>query len=122
MIALLLLLSGCFTGRQFLIDYYEISWGDFYTQGRKGYCIGCQIRGESDKIIENIKSVKWNNKIIVVEQDNTDNENWFVIIAKGEALKCGNNDQTYGPLIKSQVDSILKANNTSNLNEKTLIK
>ena len=45
-VLLLLLFSGCFTGREFLIDYYEVSWEDFYTQGRDGYCVGCQIRGE----------------------------------------------------------------------------
>lgn len=112
-----LALVNC-TGREFLTDYYEISWGDFYTQGRDGYCVGCQIRGESDQIIENVKLVRWNDKIIIVEQDNNQ---WFVFLANGDVLKCGNNDKIYGPLIQSQVDSILTEKKILHLQERIFI-
>lgn len=114
---LTLLFFSCVTGRKKVIDYYEITWGDYYTQGRSGYCIGCEIRGESDSIVENVKKIRWNNQIIIIEKNTTEELRWFIFLAEGDSLKCGNGDKFIGPIQESQVDSILFVHNYNNLKD-----
>lgn len=45
-------------GRKGIMDDYEVTWGDYYTQGRDGFFIGCEVGGVSDSILEDIKSIK----------------------------------------------------------------
>lgn len=119
---IVILFVSCQAGRKQLTDYYEITWGDYYTQGREGYCIGCEIRGESDSIVQNIKSIRWNDRIIIIEKNTLNDFRWFAFIANGDKLSCGNNDKLIGPLSQYQVDSLINHRGFTDLKEDIFFK
>ena len=59
---------------------------------------------------------------MIVEENKADDRRWLAFIANGDTLKCGNNDELYGPYTKLQIDSILKINDFVNFNEKVFVK
>jgi hypothetical protein len=113
---LLLLFTSCL-GRKNITDYYEVTWGDYYTQGREGYCVGCEIRGESDSIIQNVKGIKWNKRIIIVEKNSKDELRWYAFVANGDTLECCNKDKFIGPYSQYQIDSLINKGNYVGLEE-----
>lgn len=119
---IIILLVSCKVGRKPIIDYYEITWGDYYTQGREGYCIGCEIRGESDSIIQNVKGIKWNKRIIIVEKNSKDELRWYAFVANGDSLECCNKDKFIGPFSQYQIDSLINNGGLTDLKEDTFIK
>jgi hypothetical protein len=118
---LLLLFTSCL-GRKNITDYYEVTWGDYYTQGEEGYCIGCQLRGESDSLIVDVKGIKWNKKIIIVEKNSKEELRWYAFVANGDTLKCGNWDKLIGPFSQYQIDSLIDKGDYRNLKEDVFLR
>lgn len=115
--------TSCWTGHKNITDYYEVTWGNYYTQPwEEGYCVGCEIRGESDSVVVNIKGIKWNKRIIIVEKNSKDELRWYAFVANGDTLKCGNNDKLVGPLSQVQVDSLINNGGFIDLREDIFLK
>ncbi|MFR9166162.1 MAG: hypothetical protein ACLVKO_08115 [Dysgonomonas sp.] len=120
---LLFLFSACWTGlgRKDIVDYYELTWGDYYTQLWDGYCIGCSQGSKSDSILQDIKNYEWNNYIIVGEKNIKEERRWYAFWGNGEKLECGYDNILLGPMYRAQIDSILRKYNYTNLQKEVLI-
>ena len=91
-----------------IADYYMIYSDDEFGDGH--YLI-CKLGCENDPFIENIKSIQWDKRHIIVEQQEKEKSNWYLIIARGEELLCCNRDTTIGAVSKAEIDSLLKEKN-----------
>lgn len=89
---LTILLCGCNNSIN-LIDYYWVYPEDEFGNG---YYLICKLSSEDDPKIENIKSVFWNEKYIIIEQNISSKYNWLIIEAKNKKLKCGCGDKILG--------------------------
>lgn len=94
-----------YTGRKYIAGgEYELLWGDPYSStSTLGYSINAHGR------IDSLKSVKWNNNLIIMEQ-NTDMDNrWNIIKSKfeGDTLQIMQ-DTLIRSLTKWQIDSVVK--------------
>lgn len=73
-------LSGCFDSSTILIDEYRIYPQDEFGDGQHLICkLGCA----GGPKIQNIATVEWNDRFIVVRKKD-DQKPWYVIKAKGE--------------------------------------
>ncbi len=75
-----------------LVDYYRIYPQDEFGSG---YYLTCKMGSKQNLKIENICKVKWSHRLILIEQDNN---LWYLIKAKGDTLRCCNNDTVVGPI------------------------
>ncbi len=123
-IMVLVLLTSCPSANWFRIkhitDDYVVTWGDYYDNGDIGYTLSSDLCFE--KRIEDIKNVKWSHRTMLVEKNSKEQLRWYAILAKNNSIELCFGDTLIGPLSHMQVDSLLKANNISNLKEKTFIK
>jgi hypothetical protein len=79
--------------------------------GTKGWHLFCNPGCDYDVKIDNIKTVHWNKRHIVIEQQENEKPNWYLIIAHGEELRCCNRDTIIGPVSKVELDSLIKMKN-----------
>lgn len=121
MVGALLVMTGC--------DYYHLNLHDCYFVTRnadygEGYFLECNpgypLRDDVPQI-DNVASVAWNSRLIVVEQMPGGTEEtaasttpdapnvWWIIPAAGEELMCGN-DTILGPMSDAEKDAWLAAN------------
>lgn len=110
------------SGTKKIIDNYEISWGDYYSLGRDGYCLYCNPRCNSDTGIDDIRCIMWNNNIIIIEKNNDSIDRWYIIKAKGYELQCCNDDTIVNNVRKEIVDSVIKKYNYFNLDTLKFVK
>lgn len=108
-------LSGCFDSSITLIDEYRIYPQDEFGDGH--YLI-CKLGCEGDPKIQNIASVEWNDRYIVVRKKDAQKP-WYVIKAKGEKLKCCNGDILTGPLSEQELKEYLESEDVGKLKEKS---
>lgn len=120
---LLVFLTSCPSMNWFrierLTENYVVTWGDYYDNGDIGYTLSSDLC--SEKRIQDIKNVRWNNQILVVEKNNKEESRWYTVMIIDSLEYCFG-DSVIGPINKMQVDSILKINRISNLEEKIFIK
>ncbi len=116
LIVVLIMLPCCSDNSIALIDEYRIYPQDEFGEG---YYLICKLGCKGDPKIENITTVKWNNSFILVKVKNPLNH-WYIIKAKGEVLKCCNNDTLIGPFSKEQMESYLDGEKVGKLKEKFL--
>lgn len=96
--------NTCYMGSKSIANsnrLYELIWGDPYGDASLGYAI--------DNRIDSLKSVRWNDRMIVVEQ-NIDKENRWAIIKPrwdNDSVLYGTRDTLIRDLTKYQVDSII---------------
>jgi hypothetical protein len=76
-----MLLCGCNNPIN-LIDYYGVYPEDEFDNG---YYLICKLSSENDPKIENIKSIFWNEKYIIIEQNISSKYNWLIIEALNSA-------------------------------------
>jgi hypothetical protein len=114
---------GCsWSGTKKIIDNYEVSWGDYYSLGRNGYCLYCNPRCDGEIGIDDIRSVIWNNKIILIEKNNDHPDRWCIIKARGDNLQCCNGDTVINNIKKEEVNSIIKNYNYLDLDTLKFVK
>lgn len=103
-------MARCYGYEIRLHDCYFIARGGEF--GGEGYYLECNPGYRSMPRIDNLKSVAWNSRIIIVEQEPSGMESpnvWWIIPAKGEELMCGN-DPVLGPMSTGEKDAWLEAN------------
>ena len=70
----------------------------------------CNPGYKDSPFVEYVKSIKWNFKTIIVEQQLPNNQhNWFFVMAKSDSLHCYCLDSLLGPFSEQEKDSILVA-------------
>ncbi|MFZ6663664.1 hypothetical protein [Peijinzhouia sedimentorum] len=108
-------LSGCIDGSTILIDEYRIYPQDEFGDGH--YLI-CKLGCDGDPKIQNIASVGWNDRFIIVGKKGAQ-KSWYVIKAKGEKLKCCNGDVLTGPLSEQELKEYIEREAVGELKEKS---
>lgn len=107
-------LSGCFDSSTTLIDEYRIYPQDEFGNG---YYLMCKLGCKGDPKIQNIASIEWNDRFIVIK--NKDSQKLcYIIKAKGEKLKCCNEDILIGPLSEQELKKYLESQYVGKLNKK----
>lgn len=108
-------LFGCFDSSITLIDEYRI-----YPQDEFGYghYLICKLGCEGDPEIQNITSIKWNDRFIIV-RTNDNQKPCYVIKAKGDKLKCCNKDILTGPLSEQEMKEYFESEDVGTLKEKS---
>ena len=95
-----------------------------------GYCVSNEYDnnqlfcnpGCDNLFIEYVKSIRWNSKNIIVEQLLSNNkQNWYLIVAKDDSLKCLCNDSLLGPFTVNEMDSVLTLRDIDTLKMKKKI-
>ena len=120
---LIMVFHSCsWTGTKKIVDNYEISWGDYYTQGRNGYCLYCNPRCDGDLGIDDIRSIIWNKSIILIEKNNDNIDRWYMVKAKGDSLQCCNDDTIIRNMKKEEIDSVIERYKYLNLDTLTFVK
>ena len=95
-----------------IIDYYMVSNSIDNNQ------LFCNPSFQHDPVVEYVKSIKWGEKIMIVEQELPNKEKkWFIIIATRDSLMCGCHDTLIGPMTQAEKDSML---NIRCINEKIM--
>ncbi|GEM_PF-2154726 len=97
-----------------IYEWYRIYSEDEYGNG---YYLMCKMGTKDSPFIENIHSVAWNTKYIIIEQNNVEQNIWYIVKAKGEVLMCGQ-DTLMGPLSKTEKEHYLKENNIQKLQKR----
>lgn len=86
-----LLIQGC-NSPTTIEDYYTLYPPD---EWHDDYYLMCKMSDSNDPLILNVDYIKWSTKMIAVKQKNS---NWWIIKAKGDSLKCCNQDKLIGPI------------------------
>lgn len=94
------LIQGC-SSPTTIEDYYTLYPPDEWYDG---YYLMCKLSSNDDPLILNVDYIRWSNKMIIVRQKDSI---WWVIKAKGESLKCCNQDELIGPLCEKEVTKFL---------------
>lgn len=92
-ILLLILFSSCIEQP----DNYKVYY-DSMIPGLENNVLMCKLACNSDAIIDGVKKIEWSDKEMYVLQKKNEQENYFILIAKGQKLTCCNNDIIIGPL------------------------
>ena len=114
-VLLLMLLKQCINESSYRItDWYVVYPGgeSFFPEddfGTNGYYLMCKLGCYYDTRIDNVKSIKWDKKHIIVEQKENKQTNWYLIIASGEELMCCCRDTTIGPVSKTEMDYLIQS-------------
>lgn len=116
-----LIYSSCWVGRKEIIDRYEVTWGDYYEQGWEGYTFFSDLVCNREPI-ENIRSVEWNHKIIIVEKNNEDNDRWYIFLATKDTIEYCYGDTLIGPVNKDRLDSIMLVGRYMGLQKEVFVK
>jgi len=98
-------------GPLMLTDYYRVYPPDGFGDG---YYLVCKLSCKGDVKIENIKSIRWSDRIIIVEKS-SDEEEWYIVVPKGNKLMCCNRDSLVGPLSEGEVMRFLGSDNDMSL-------
>ncbi|MCD7962203.1 MAG: hypothetical protein LUF90_01320 [Rikenellaceae bacterium] len=102
-------------------DYANIHLHDYYyvtvNEYGEGYYLNTNPGYSNSPYIENLKSIQWNNRYIVVEQIKEKGTVWFVVKSRDEELVAGN-DSIFGPMSLEEKDYYLQTNETGKLNQK----
>ena len=104
-------MSCCYRYKLHLHDYYYITRDMEFGEGCFLECNPGYPFRDGMSQIDNLKSVAWNSRLIVVEQQfpGSDTSNvWWIVPASGEELMCGN-DTLLGPLTAMEKDAWLEA-------------
>ena len=115
-VLLLMLTQQCINDSFSLTDNYFVKAGgerifpgdDF---GTNGYFLMCNPGCDYDARIDNVKSIQWDKKYIIVEQKENKQTNWYLIIANGEELMCCCRDTTIGPISRTEMDYLIQSKN-----------
>ena len=99
-----------------ITDYYTIYSEDEFGAG---YHLICKLGCNNDAKIENIKSIRWNTKNIIIKKRQSGRYQWYRIKARGNELRCCNNDELTGPLNEAEVNLIIKKERLYYMNEQT---
>jgi len=78
--------------------------------GTKGHYLICNPGCNFSVRIDNVKSIRWDKKHLIVEQREEGKSNWYLIIAKGEELQCCR-DTLIGPVSRTEMDSLVHNKN-----------
>lgn len=112
----LIMISSCNSNPFVVTDNYVIYSEDEYGNG---YYLKCKLGCDQDARIEYVKSIKWSDKYLFVQQKNGEqNIQWYIIEAKGEKLLCCNNDTLIGPFTEKQVEKYMSEHGIVKLKEK----
>ena len=68
-------------------------------------------RCDYDARIDNVKSIRWDKRHIIVEQRENGKANWYLIIARGEELMCCNRDTIIGPVSEKEMNHLIHSKN-----------
>ena len=104
-----LILAGCSSTSVKLVDEYYLFSPDTYCET---YYLKCKMSSENDPEIDSVKSIYWNDSIIIVERLNPQHS-WWIIKASGKQPKCCNKDKIYGPYTKKYMDMKVFSSNVS---------
>ncbi|MBX2982190.1 MAG: hypothetical protein KF843_05945 [Flavobacteriales bacterium] len=80
-----------------LTENYWIYDDPIIVEGR--HALMCKLGCDGDPVISNVAEVQWNDKVIMVT---TRSDKHYLILAKGERLKCCNGDSILGPMDDQQ--------------------
>jgi len=70
----------------------------------------CNPGYKDSPFVEYVKSIKWDFKTIIVEQQLSNNQhNWYLVMAKSDSLHCYCLDTLLGPFSEHEKDSVLEA-------------
>ena len=70
----------------------------------------CNPEYKNSPFVEYVKSIKWDYKTIIVEQQlPNDQHNWFLVVDKNDSLHCYCLDSLFGPFSVQEKDSVLMA-------------
>ena len=108
-ILVVITLTRCIRVFQVTDNYFVHSANEFGN----GYYLFCNPSCEYDAFIENLKSIKWDKKHIIVEQQENGKTNWYMIIAKGEKLMCCNSDTIIKAVSQIEMDSLIRVKNVN---------
>lgn len=100
-----LTIIGCGTYTTRIIDYYEIRKYESLPNIDGRNILYCKLAYEGDPYINHIKYAEWNNKLIKLI---TEENYYYLIIAKRNKLCCGCGDTTLGPLTQFDYNVKLK--------------
>ena len=90
----------------FVISDYYMVYNEY-----EGHRLMCKLGCDYDPFIDNVKSIKWDKKHIIVEQQENGQTNWYLIIASGEELRCCNRDTTISFNSKLELDRLIQKKN-----------
>lgn len=98
-----------------ITEHCAVTWGDYYDSGDVGYTFRCDLC--ADNSIQDIKSIRWNNQLIIIEKNLMEQKKWYAIINQ----ECFGHS-ILGPLNRVQIDSIAHIYKQHNFNEEVFIK
>ncbi len=97
-----------------IIDHYTIYSEDEFGAG---YYLICKLACKNDAKIENIESIRWDTKNIIIKKRQSGIYHWYRIKATGNELMCCNNDELTGPFSEAEVNLIIKREHLYYMNE-----
>lgn len=111
-----MILSCWYNNSVALTDHYRIYPQDEFGDG---YYLICKLGCEGDPKIQNITTVRWNKRFIIVKVKRP-LDYWYIIKAKDKELKCCNGDILIGPLSEEQMQDSLESEKVGKLKERFL--
>lgn len=86
-------------------DYYVHDNVVEHLHGAMGYfALDCKMASPKDPMIgPDIVAVEWNTQIIIATRKTQQSKEYYIVLAAGEELQCGNNDSLLGPFSHSQL-------------------
>lgn len=103
-----LFISSCSSTVHIIDDYCVSHEWEPYNE------LFCNPGAENDVDIEYVKSIKWNAKYMIIEQQKPDCQGkWYLLIAHGDSLRCCCEDSLIGPFSETELNHQLKQNNIS---------
>jgi len=109
-LVMLFLLCSC-TGTYRVIDNYIVSYYNAKDPKSSDYSIElfCNPGCEQDPVVDNVKSISWNKRTMVIEQWQSDENKWYFVLCAKDSLMCCCRDTLLGPFSEHEKDSVLEA-------------
>ena len=87
-------------------DYYVHNHVVEQIHGASGnYVLECKLAYPGDPLIApNVVMVEWDSKAIIAKRRATVGDEYYIIVASGQTLQCGNNDVLHGPYTLDQFE------------------